>query len=559
MLMRVRKTIAQLATGGGKTVTFAGICKRYLDRANKPGTIPGAGKTVLIIVHRIELLTQTRKTCFNAFGITCQPVIAGMKHIPPADVYVCMVETLSRILNRDGGINKFGDVGIVIIDEAHRLEFMKIHDHFPTQYIIGFTATPITASRKKPLKNYYDDIVCGVDIPHLISNGDLCQNITYAPKNTVDRIKLAQQRGGIMGGDFNDKIMGNEFSKIKYVHNTVESYKKHAEGTKALIFNVNVIHSKIVTDAFTLAGYPSKHIDGTMGESERTAILKWFETTPGAILNNVGIGTTGLDIPTIETVIVNKATMSLSLWLQMCGRGSRPTESKLMFTIIDMGGNAITHGDWNQSRDWDDMFHHPDKPGKNNVAPVKTCPQCDGIVPASTKICILTKLNGDVCGWEFNRNEIPVEHELHEFVVVTKGIDVNMVIQMNAEKKEFAGFYSIGERLAADAKKTIDEMNDEFALFILDKYHDLGREWLRAIRKKSDKPNPKRRAYNQWYQNKAREILVQKLKFYYPKWETKLIEPTPQIDLTVGDDILHQNSIKSIGKIDSIKMMHYER
>jgi superfamily II DNA or RNA helicase len=55
-----RKVVFQLATGGGKTITFAAITKRYIQKS---------GKSVLILVHRKELLQQTRKTLYNAFGI----------------------------------------------------------------------------------------------------------------------------------------------------------------------------------------------------------------------------------------------------------------------------------------------------------------------------------------------------------------------------------------------------------------------------------------------------------------------------------------------------------
>lgn len=290
-----RKVVGQLATGGGKTVVFSAITKRYIQKANK---------RVLILVHRKELLKQTRNTAFNAFGIICQPIIAGMKYIPPADLYVGMVESVNR------RIDKLEGIGLVIIDECHRLEFIKLHQHFPKEFIVGFTATPLTASKKKPLKDYYEDIVCGVDIPQLIKEGHLCQNITWAPKDTVDRIELA-----VKNGEFDEQYMAQEFSKTKYVNNTVSAYTKWASGTKAIIFNVNIDHSKVVNEAFIVAGYPAKHLDSEMSSTERDRILEWFKSTPNAILNNVGIATTGFDEPTIETVIVNKCKLKIPCFL----------------------------------------------------------------------------------------------------------------------------------------------------------------------------------------------------------------------------------------------------
>lgn len=540
MLGNFRKVVAQLATGGGKTVTFAGIAHKYLAKNNPKGILPGSGKTMLILVHRIELLSQTRKTCYNAFKISCQPVTAGMKFIPPADVYVGMVETVNRILAKRGS-KAFGDVGVVIIDEAHRLEFMKIHPYFPTQYIIGFSATPLTASKKKPMRLFYDEIVCGVDIPHLIADGHLCQNVTYAPKDTVDRMKLAAEKGGMIGGEFNDAVMSKEYSKVKYVHNTVSSYKKYADNTKCLIFNVNIAHSLIVTQAFVDAGYDSKHLDSNMSQHERDAVLKWFEITPNAILNNVGITTTGFDEPTIETIIINKATASMPLWLQMCGRGSRPTDAKSAFIIIDMGGNAITHGDWCQSRDWYDLFHNPGKPGKNTVAPVKCCPNCAAIIHAAARTC-------PICEFAYPEKSIGVEADLHDFIVVTKNINVEKVMSENKDKKENYPFFKIGRDLADNAKQTLTEMRDDYAEYIAVEYNKLAKEWLRQYN--DSRPTQKRKNYNQWYQNTSKRFLFEQLAERFPDWTNPLASKNPPAKQIKMD--------MTIKPIETIKSMHYE-
>lgn len=484
-LSTLRKIVGQLATGGGKTVVFCGISHRYITKSKK---------RVLILVDRKELLKQTRKTAYNAFGLECHPVVAGNKYIPDADIYVGMVETVFRRIDKF----KEKNIGLVIIDEAHKGAFNKLHEHFQEQLIIGFTATPLATSKKKPMKMFYEDIVCGVDIPELIADGHLCQNITWAPKETVDRLTLEMNSRG----DFDDTIMGNAFSKPKYITNTVNAYEKWGKDTKTIIFNVNIFHSKEVTNEFVSRGYNCKHLDGEMGKEEREEILLWFANTPDAILCNVGIATTGFDEPTIETVMVNKATMSMPLWLQMCGRGSRPTEQKSMFTIVDMGGNAVYHGDWNQSRNWEDIFHNPPKPGKATAAPVKSCPMCDAIVPASTRKCAH-------CGYTWESKDIPVEAELHEFIVVTKGIDVQKIMDDNLHRKEYYAFHEIGRRLADDAKKTIPQMTDEIAQYILGKYFDLGREWCHKHHKK----------LNQWHKARAQEVLYEHLERRFKDWQ----------------------------------------
>jgi type I site-specific restriction endonuclease len=63
-------------------------------------------------------------------------------------------------------------------------------------------------------------------------------------------------------------------------------------------------------------------------------------STLHAILTSVGILTTGFDEPTVDTIILNRATKSLTLYYQMIGRGSRKLPNKDQFTVIDLGNNA---------------------------------------------------------------------------------------------------------------------------------------------------------------------------------------------------------------------------
>lgn len=523
-LTKVRKVVGQLATGGGKTVCFAAIANRYIQK--------NPNKRVLILVHRKELLSQTRKTAYEAFGLVCEPIVAGMQYIPDADIYVGMVETTWRRLEKLKG------VGLVIIDECHRLEFAKFHGHFLDQYIIGFSATPLTASKKKPLNSFFDEIVCGVDIPELIRDGHLCQNITWAPKDVVERKELEVIS---RTGDFDERQMAEVFSRPKYIHNTVTAYEKWCCGEKAIIFNVNVDHSLAVTEAFREAGYNCRHVDGNTAHEERIRIFHWFKKTGNAILCNVGIATMGFDEPTIRSVIVNKATMSMPLWLQMCGRGSRPLEDKKMFRIIDMGANAITHGDWCQSRDWKDLFYNPPKPSKETTAPVKSCPKCEAIIPASIRKC-------PHCGYEYPEKEIAVEDELYDFIVITKNIDVQALIKDSKHYKEYYPFYQIGTDLAAHAKSTIPQMSDEFAKFILEKYHVLAAEWLHTV-KGSRKP------YGTWHKVRAEQHLFSELKKQFPKWKTDLVKAEKPKQDTVS--YVPVNNIENIQNLEELKNIHY--
>lgn len=515
-----RKICAQLATGGGKTIIFSSIAQRYTAKNDK---------SVLIVVNRKELLQQTRKTLYRAYGINAELIVAGSKYVAPAKIYLGMVESVNRRMS------KIKNVGLFIIDEAHRGEFNKLHDHFPEALILGFTATPISGSKKTPMNIYYEDIVPGIQISELIKQGFLCQNITRAPKDVVQRseIEAEMKKRGMSGkGDYDEAIMAEAFSKPKYIHNTVEAYKRYALGTKTIVFNCNMSHSNQVCNAFVEAGYSAKTLDSNMPDADRDAVLKWFKETADAILCNVAIATTGFDEPTIESVLVNKATMSLSLWLQMTGRGGRIVDEKFIeekqseypyelkikdyFTIVDMGGNAVTHGDWCQDRDWLHIFNNPPKPGSGDgIAPVKSCPECEAIIPAQARVC-------DYCGYAIPEKTPLQEGALDDFVIVTKDIDVTKIMFDNQQRNEYYTFFKIGSDLAKKAKQTVKVMSNEIAMFVLHSYFELAKEWVSKYREQNKKnPDAKKLQFNEWHRVKAKEHLFKELNKLYPEWESQ--------------------------------------
>ena len=120
----------QLPTGGGKTVIFSEIVRRYLKRFNKK---------VLVLTHRIELSKQTSKI-LNEFNVA-NKIINSTAKLDDQDKYSCfvaMVETLNNRLNDE----KFdiSNIGLVIVDEAHYNSFTKIFKFFDDCFILGVTS-----------------------------------------------------------------------------------------------------------------------------------------------------------------------------------------------------------------------------------------------------------------------------------------------------------------------------------------------------------------------------------------------------------------------------------
>jgi superfamily II DNA or RNA helicase len=178
--------------------------------------------------------------------------------------------------------------------------------------------------------------------------------------------------------------MGQAFSKQKVFRGVITNYNKYTAGKKALAFAPSIASSRELCQELQGAGLPARHLDSTMKGDERAEVLAWFKNSTNGILCNCGILTTGFDDPNVEVVILYRATKSLPLYLQMCGRGSRVTPTKTEFTILDFGNNRQQHGGWEVERPW--SLEKKEKKRKG-VAPVKTCRKCGYMMASSTVIC----------------------------------------------------------------------------------------------------------------------------------------------------------------------------
>ncbi|MDF0705672.1 DEAD/DEAH box helicase [Flagellimonas okinawensis] len=335
----------QLPTGGGKTVVFSEITRRFIEQT---------GKKVMVLTHRIELSKQTSKM-LKGFGVANKVINSEVKELYDQDDYMCfvaMVETLNNRLQEEKV--KINNIGLVIIDEAHYNSFRKLFKYFDKSTILGVTATPLSSNIKLPMKDNYKHLIIGESIQSLIDKNFLAKANLYNYDVSLRTLKLG------INGDYTVKSSDEFYSAHSMLGKLLTAYEEIAKGTKTLIFNNGINTSLYVYETFKKAGYNVRHLDNKNTATERKEILEWFAETPDAILTSVSILTTGFDEPTVESIILNRATRSLTLYFQMIGRGSRVLPNKSEFNVIDMGNNIARFGPWDAPVDWQEIFHFPD-------------------------------------------------------------------------------------------------------------------------------------------------------------------------------------------------------
>lgn len=386
-----KSAIVTSPTGSGKTVVFSYISAFAAKKQNK----------VLIFTDRGELLLQTGGSLKN-FNQNPFYIQAGCKFVnQEQNVFVAMTKTLKNRIDKNIWKQWFDSISLIIIDECHKQDFNWLFEdeYLKDKLVLGFTATPARSGKMRQLALDYEEIITSVTVPELIELGFLV-NDDYYGIHSPDSTKLGYS---YLKGDFDEKQMFQQYDQPKLYQGVVENWQKTAKYTQTLCFCVNIQHVIKTTLEFRKVGFDARFITSGINEpklkpdptkaqisiyeqksklfelyksnievcsGERTQLFNDFATKKFPILVNAGIATTGYDNPSIETVIVNRATMSQTLWMQMIGRGSRIFNGKTHFNILDFGGNAERLGHFTSPRFWS-LWHKEAKGG--GIPPVKFC------------------------------------------------------------------------------------------------------------------------------------------------------------------------------------------
>lgn len=382
----------QAATGAGKTICFTTLANDFKGR-------------VLILVDSRELVGQTAKHFEN--GATFE---AKDKVFPKNRIVVSMVQTLKSRLKKQPDL--ISDFDLIIIDECHVIIYEKILEIVNCK-VIGFTATPVSGRKdsyffchehktmeKNPtccnsekiefikdfaLSDLFEDIIIGIPISELIEQGYLVIDENYIIPLEDSDFKFDQ---------FGEVSNASEVFNVKYQMDVLANYKEYCEGKKTMIFTQNTTLNLHLYNQFIEAGIPNCFMYDSVNDTDysRSEVVSKFRDTQGAILFNVGVFTKGFDVTDVEAIIVSRRISSLSLWIQIVGRGSRTTDKifKDRFIVIDGGTNIQRLGRWSDNFDWNKLFWGKDDYKAKKEASeeeVTDCDNCGELMKERTCVC----------------------------------------------------------------------------------------------------------------------------------------------------------------------------
>lgn len=330
-----RRNLLVAATGTGKTVVAAFDYRRIC-------AIEGGRPRLLFVAHREEILRQALRTYREVlrdpdFG---ELLAGGVEPERHDHLFATIDSVTSREL-----VTRFGPDHwhTVVVDECHRLAADRFHT-FATQVkpqiMLGLTATP-ERSDGQPITPYFDarpDGAPAVELRlwHALDLQLLAPFEYYACDDTTDFSAVPWDMPGerdaidhlVTGNDVRARLVVNEWRRLA----------ANARRSRALVFCVSVAHAEYMTDRLNRAGLPSACVVGDTPSDERRRAPRRLASGELCALVTVDLYNEGVDLPTVDTLLLLRPTQSPVLFQQQIGRGLRLAPGKESCLILDFVG-----------------------------------------------------------------------------------------------------------------------------------------------------------------------------------------------------------------------------
>lgn len=318
-----KKALAIAATGSGKTYLSA------LDvKAFKP-------KKILFIVHRENILLKAKQSFESLISDFSCGLFTGNKK-ENCDYLFATIQTLSSNYKNF----KKDEFEYIIVDEAHHItsaSYEKVIAYFTPKFLLGLTATPNRMDKESIYEIFDENIACDIRLndaleSNLISSfhyfgiSDI-KTIDYSNINLKDIQSLSKL------------LMVN--SRVDFIIEKMNFYGYSGEKRKVLGFCVSKEHAKFMSEEFNKKGINSTYLTSNDNILHREKIIERLEDKEDSleVIFSVDIFNEGVDIPSINTVLMLRPTNSPIVFTQQLGRGLRKAKGKEFLTLLDFIGN----------------------------------------------------------------------------------------------------------------------------------------------------------------------------------------------------------------------------
>lgn len=408
------RVLIQLATGGGKTHEIAAIVAAAVE----------AQLTVLILATRTRLVRQIHER-LDAFDIRHGVIAAQMPELinTTAAVQIASADTLYRRAIVDERM-PMPSADVVIFDEAHLAmgaSRQAILAKYPDAWLFGFTATPAKLSGR-PLGAQFDNMVLGTSMPELIRMGRLVKpRIFNKPVMTKRELKAIAKDAKT--DDYRNAELGTAMREPKLVGDVIANWLRIANGRSTIVFACNKAHGADLLTEFRSAGVAAELLTDQDDEPAREEAIARLESGTTKVIVNCFLMAYGVDIPSVQCVVLARPTRSLVLYLQMIGRGMRSSPGKGDVVVIDHGRIVETLGMPTKDFGWSLHDGNVNKAAreaqsgsrKEAKEAARECPECSAmwLVSEEGTTC-------RACGWKpapSARAVVAADADLHESAV----------------------------------------------------------------------------------------------------------------------------------------------
>ncbi len=326
-LATVRKNGAQKAlvisaTGTGKTYLSAFDVKQYNpDR-------------MLFIVHREQILQKSLKDFQKVLGFEDDE---GCLYKSGTDIsqkrYIfATIQTISRADNLQAFDPTF--FNYILIDEVHKAgadSYKKVMNYFQPDFYLGMTATPERTDGQNIYELFDYNIAYEIRLQEALDNDMLCPFIYYGVSDIKIDGKLIDEKA-----TFSNLVSEQ---RVNHILEKIAYYGVSGEAVKGLIFCSSVNEAKELEGRFNARGLRTRSLSGEDSQEERQRVVQDLENGNVDYILTVDIFNEGIDIPSVNQVVMLRNTQSSIIFIQQLGRGLRKHDSKEYVTIIDFIGN----------------------------------------------------------------------------------------------------------------------------------------------------------------------------------------------------------------------------